>query len=363
MTIRETLFGSAVDFLSHTLENASQKITPRSAALADGTTLTLHALGILEVTPAGDEPRAQPPKLILSAGIHGNETAPIEFCNTLVNEIIDCQYSVKTATLFIFGNPQAMVAGERFIEHNMNRLFCGKHAAPQYCDSIEGLRAALIEQCVADFAKTDGNEATNDLAVNHYDLHTAIRDSVFEKFAIYPYIPGRNTNAMQLQFLAFSDIEAFLFQTTPASTFSSHTAVNFGAESFTVELGKVKPFGQNDLSRYQAITENLRTRLQGEWPVQRRAEHRVRCFIASHEIINTGKDFVLHIPEDVSNFTEYPVGSLIWQDRETCYRVANQAEYIVFPNSKVGPGQRAGIMLRLVDMGEASTDVPPAIVH
>ncbi len=357
-TIRQTLFGASTDFLSHTLEYASVAIEACSTQLADGTTIILHALGVLEFIPPANDNSIKPTKLILSAGIHGNETAPIEFCNTLINEVINGACPVKVPTLFIFGNPEAMVTGERYIEHNLNRLFCGLHASASYCGSIEGKRAALLEHYVDEFVKRGGK-----FLVNHYDLHTAIRDSVFERFAIYPYIAGRATSPTQLQFLAFSDVEAFLFQTTPATTFSSHTAENYEAESFTVELGKVRPFGQNPDFKYRAITDNLRLRLKGKWPQPRRTEHRVQCFIASHEIINTGKDFVLYIPEDVSNFREYPKGSLIWEDKEKSYRVKDQVEYIVFPNSKVGVGQRAGIMLRLVNMGEAPRQPAPPIIH
>lgn len=356
MTIQETLFGSASDFLIHTLENASKEIKTRSIALADGTSIILHALGILEIAPANHSASPQPPKLILSAGVHGNETAPIEFCNILINEVMEGLYSVKAPSLFIFGNPQAMVNGERFIEHNMGRLFCGNHADKAYCNSVDGKRAALIEQCVADFVKDAPN-------VNHYDLHTAIRDSVIEKFALYPYIPGRTAKPMQLQFLAFSDISAFLFQTAPATTFSSHTAINFSAESFTVELGKAKPFGQNDLERYTAFTDNLRTRLKGGWPTPKHAEHRVQCFIASHEIINSGNNFALHIPEDISNFTKFPVGSLIWENDEQTYTVQGQDEYIVFPNSNVDPGQPVGLMLRLVDMSAPNQVTKQSTLH
>lgn len=356
--IRTHLFGNSADFLSHTLDNATRHIESRSAHLADGSKVILHALGVLEFAPIDNGNSIKPIKLILSAGIHGNETAPIEFCNSLIDEVIDGLYSIKVPTLFIFGHPQAMVAGERFIEQNLNRLFCGVHASPEYCDSIEGKRAALIEQHVDRFVKEDENQL-----VNHYDLHTAIRDSVFERFAIYPYIAGRTTNPAQLQFLAFSDVEAFLFQSSSATTFSSHTAENYSAESFTVELGKVRPFGANPEYKYRAITDNLRLRLKGLWPQPRRPEHRVQCFIACHEIINTGKDFVLHIPEDVSNFREYPKGSLIWEDKDHSYRVKDQVEYIVFPNSKVGVGQRAGIMLRLINMADTPEQPTPPVIH
>ncbi|UZE97015.1 succinylglutamate desuccinylase [Alkalimarinus alittae] len=355
-TTRRTLFGTSYDFLSHSLENATKSIDPCSVNLVDGSTVILHALGCLEFVPAHNENAIKPTKLILSAGIHGNETAPIEFCNTLINEILDGLYPIKVPTLFIFGNPQAMVAGERFVEQNLNRLFCGLHESTAYSYSVEGKRAALIERYVDSFVKEGG-----ECLVNHYDLHTAIRNSEFEKFAISPYIAGRSTNPSQLQFLAFSDIEAFIFQTTPGNTFSSHTAEKYNAESFTVELGKVRAFGNNLDFKYHAITENLRLRLQGRWPTPRKSEHRIQCFISSHEIINTGKDFVLHIPEDVSNFKKYPKGSLIWEDKEQHYYVKDQDEYIVFPNSQVEAGQRAGIMLRLVNMGD--TKHPPPSLH
>lgn len=355
---RKDIFDPSSDFLNHTLENAATTANihtapPRTAQLADGTSIILHNVGCLEFIPAPNKNLIMPTKLILSAGIHGNETAPIELCNTLINEIFDGHISIKTPTLFIFGNPQAISAEKRFIEHNLNRLFCGTHNRVPFKDSVEGDRAAIIEHYVDLFIKKNGNQL-----VNHYDLHTAIRDSEFEKFAISPFIQGRSTNASQLQFLAFSDIEAFIFQTTHGTTFSSHTAERYNAESFTVELGKVQSFGENDESKYRAITENLRLRLQGGWPSPRKAEHRIQCFISSHEIINTGKGFTLHIPDDVSNFTPYPKGHLIWQDNEQSYRVKDEFEYIVFPNSNVEAGQRAGIMLRKVDMSGISQQPP-----
>ena len=65
-----------------------------------------------------------------------------------------------------------------------------------------------------------------------------------------------------------------------------------------------------------------------------------------HEIVNTGADFVLHVPDDVPNFTEYREGALIWTGDGREYRVHGEPQYIVFPNRDVKPGQRAGLMVR-----------------
>jgi len=54
----------------------------------------------------------------------------------------------------------------------------------------------------------------------HYDLHTAIRSSEIEKFAVYPYLHTRSWSKQQLAFLESCDIEAVLLSNQPAGTFS-----------------------------------------------------------------------------------------------------------------------------------------------
>ena len=73
------------------------------------------------------------------------------------------------------------------------------------------------------------------------------------------------------------------------------------------------------------------------------------AFEVVHEILNTGEGFQLHIPDDVANFTEYAPGTVIWDDPDTCYRVGERPEAIVFPNREVPVGQRAGLMIRARD--------------
>jgi succinylglutamate desuccinylase len=65
--------------------------------------------------------------IVLSCGVHGNETAPIEICENLVKNILLGEIIVKQRVLFLFGNLPAMDIAERFIEENMNRLFSGEH--------------------------------------------------------------------------------------------------------------------------------------------------------------------------------------------------------------------------------------------
>lgn len=333
---RRALFGDHRDFLSHTLSNAGESSPHATTHLGSGVVIERLDTGILLIQP----PLPPQRQLIVSAGIHGNETAPIEVCNQLLDEILDERWVPETATLMIFGNPQAMVRGVRFVDYNLNRLFTGIHANAPYLGSLEGERARQLEQWVEHFVEAG-------LPLAHYDLHTAIRPSKREKFAVYPFIPDREVPDRQLAFLAASDVNTLLLQHKKASTFSSHTAIRYGAESFTVELGKVYPFGQNDLSRFTGIRDSLRQLLMGNIiSVDADVREKVDLFQVVHEIINTGEDFQFHVPDDVANFTEYASGTVIWQDRNGDYKVGAEPEAVVFPNRDVPVGQRVGLMVR-----------------
>lgn len=336
------LFDASSDWLANTLANASSELTPALSRLPDGTDIVRPTAGVLELTPAATHSNPNHEALIVSAGVHGNETAPIEVLNQLVNELLAGEWTLTCPLLLIFGNPEAMVAGERFVDVNMNRLFAGAHARDEYRGLPEAIRASALEELCREFARKHSG-----LALSHYDLHTAIRPSHREKFALYPFVEGREVPSDQCRFLLEAEVETLLLQHKAGTTFSSFTSSDLGAESFTVELGKVRPFGQNDLARFSGIRDALRRRFQGEpSPGQSSGPEGLTIFEVVHEILNTGEDFRFHIPDDVANFTEYEPGTVIWEDGETCYRVGEVPEAIVFPNRDVPVGQRVGLMIR-----------------
>lgn len=336
MTARRQLFDDFPGWLSHTLAHPDTAPAGRSAILPDGSRIELTGAGILRLVPATP---VLGRRLMVSAGVHGNETAPIEVLDRLVDQLLDGDWAPATETLLILGNPPAMVAGRRFLDHNLNRLFNGAHHQPVYAGAPEAARAALLEQTCELFAQ--GAEG-----LLHYDLHTAIRPSKREKFALYPYLPGRQVPADQIRFLAASDVHTLLLQHKQGTTFSAFSASRLGAESMTIELGRVQPFGQNDLGRFAGIEHSLRQLIAGQDLGQDASADAVVVFEVVEEIINTGEHFRFHIPDDVANFTEYGPGELIWEDRQQQYRVGDQPEAIVFPNRDVPVGHRVGLLVR-----------------
>lgn len=205
--------------------------------------------GALEVRPSADTDSGL--DLLLSAGVHGNETAPIELLDTLVQAIARGQLIPRARILFLFGNPEAMRRGVRYIERDVNRLFNGRHDA---VGGNEALRACELERLATTFFSLPQRTRL------HYDLHTAIRGSRIEQFALYPWKQGREHSRQELARLQAAGMRAVLLQNKPSITFSAFTYEQLDAEAFTLELGKARPFGHNaevDLSRLEASLRHL----------------------------------------------------------------------------------------------------------
>lgn len=289
--------------------------------------------GIVELTPFADATAS----VVLSAGIHGDETAPIELLDRLLHDLLHGDQALAARLLIVLGNPAAMRLGRRYADDDMNRLFSGRHA--KLPESRDARRAAVLEAAVARFFALAPR-----LPRRHYDLHTAIRPSLIERFGLLPCQNDRPYDADLLAWLDASGIEALIVNRSAGGTFCQHTCDRHGAASCTLELGKVRPFGQNDLTRFAAIDGALRRLIAGA-PRPARQGTALRVFDVAEEIVKHGDTFELLLPDDVPNFTPYPRGTPIAREGDAGYAVRNAEERIVFPNSRVKPGLRAGLMV------------------
>jgi succinylglutamate desuccinylase len=302
----------------------------------EGTRLRWLAEGALEVTPAAARDNGQ--DLLLSAGIHGNETAPIELLDRLLQGIARNQLQPCARILILFGNPAAMRRGERYIDQDINRLFNGRH--DQY-SGTEALRASDLEHLAATFFNKPERTRL------HYDLHTAIRGSKIEQFALYPYQQGRPRSKRELARLSAAGIEAVLLHNKSSITFSAYTYTQLGAEAFTLELGKARPFGQNELVNLDRLEQHLQALIEGretEGATDDLGE--LKLFAVAREVIKHSDGFRLHLPDDIENFSELPIGYLLAEDlTNTRWVVDEPGARIIFPNPKVKNGLRAGILV------------------
>lgn len=313
---------------------AGREPTEKIQLTREGVRLHWLANGALEVTPSVSADSGL--DLLLSAGIHGNETAPIELLDRLLQGIASGQLIPQARILFLFGNPEAMRCGERYIEQDINRLFSGRH---EQSSGPEALRANELEHLAAAFFGKPGR------ARLHYDLHTAIRGSKIEQFALYPYAEGRAHSPRELARLRAAGIEAVLLQKKVGITFSSYTYAHLDAEAFTLELGKARPFGQNQQVNLDPLERRLRLIIENSEPADSALDG-LQLFSVAREVIKHSDAFRLHLPADVENFSELPVGYLLAEDiAGTRWLVEEPGARIIFPNPKVKNGLRAGILI------------------
>ncbi|MFY8275064.1 succinylglutamate desuccinylase [Pseudoalteromonas sp. SSDWG2] len=331
------------DFLSITRENEFN-LSPEQFTLGDGTVVKVLDTGVIEFTPQNPGNK----DFVFSSAVHGNETAPIEICDELIKAIISGTITLAHRVMFIFGNPKSINIGERFVDENLNRLFCGKHSVGEVSNP-ERERAKKLEQYVEQFFMSHGEGRYR----AHYDLHTAIRDSKNEKFAVYPFLHGKPHKREQLQFLVSCGVQTVLLMAEPASTFSYFSSKTFGADAFTIELGKVRPFGENDMSRFEqakSTLEALITQESVQYP-DLKAED-VELFAVYRTINRTHETFSFTFDDNVPNFTGFAKGELLGIDGEQEIRAEVDGEAIIFPNAKVALGQRALLTVIPTELSE-----------
>lgn len=307
--------------------------TPSVWALPDGGKASWLGAGALLLEPS----KPQADSLLVSCGVHGNETAPVEVVEGIVGDVLAGRLPLTVRLLVLLGNLDALATGERYLDYDMNRLFNGAHAKQP--EAREAKRAAELEQLASGFFADAQAQRL------HYDMHTAIRGSVFEKFAIYPYQDGGPVNLPQFAWMEAAGIEAMLLHSAPAATFSYYTTRHCDAQAFTLELGKARPFGQNDLARFASIDHALRRLISNDEQAPAERPRALPCFQAKYDIVKLSDAFHFYLADNVENFTTLADGFLIAEDGETRYLAQGGEERILFPNPKVKNGLRAGIVV------------------
>ncbi|MCG2574958.1 succinylglutamate desuccinylase [Acinetobacter sp. ME22] len=288
--------------------------------------------GILECIPHNSSTSS----IIISAGIHGNETAPIEIIDQIVNDLFSGKIILKEHVLFIFGNPQAIRLGKRYLENDLNRLF--------FCDyndietDREIQRAKELEKAVDLFFK---NSPINNKRY-HYDLHTAIRTSLFQTFALLPYQVHPYDNKL-IEFIESSNIDALVYHNEIGKTFTQFTSSLFLSASVTLELGKANKLGENNLVEFNDIKMMLENiLLKKEFPFRKKSF--IDIFIVKSSILKEYDDFKFNLPDNAPNFTLFaPKNIIATQNKNEI--LFNSEVRILFPNNNVKKGLRAGLII------------------
>lgn len=289
------------------------------------------ARGILQIRkPGAGQER---PRLLLSVGIHGDETAPIEMLANSLHALASSPSSLAVDLMVVIGNLEAVAQGKRFIEADLNRMF--RNGRGELQAAAEAQRADEIMAAADAFFGKGGAEKW------HLDLHTAIRPSHYPTFAVVQEAGTRKEEL--IAWLGQAGIGAAILSPPSSGTFSAYTATQFGATSATIELGQIGELGRNDLTELVPVQAALDGFLRSGSPVAGAA--RPHVFRVAQELVKHSDAFRMAFDNETKNFTPMAPGALIAEDGATVYRVGAQTEYVVFPNPDVRPGLRAGLMV------------------
>ncbi|WP_313704506.1 succinylglutamate desuccinylase [Massilia sp.] len=296
-----------------------------------GFTVMLPARGVMTVKAAG----ASRPAVLLSVGVHGDETGPIEMVAHVIEALSRQPAALAVDLMLCVGNIDAIAAGKRFIDADLNRMFKADRGA--LAGTAESARADEI------IAATDAFfEGAGPLRW-HLDLHTAIRASHYPMFAIVPELIAQERKSALIGWLGQAAIGAIIMNPKSAGTYSYYSSEHHGAAGSTVELGRVGTLGKNNLAQFADAAQALDALLRGaEAPPAKAAPH---VFKVAQEVVKLSDAFTMGFSKETPNFASLKRGEVIATDGETVYTVFHDEEMVVFPNPDVRVGLRAGLMV------------------
>jgi len=297
-----------------------------------GFTVGLPAKGILTVKAAQAD--ASRPAVLLSVGVHGDETGPIEMVAHAIEALSRSPGELDVDLMLCVGSIDAIAVGKRFIDADLNRMF--RLQRGDLAGTFEAGRADDIIAATRGFFEGAGARRW------HLDLHTAIRGSRYPKFAIVPQLIADDARTELIAWLGVAGIEAVIMNPASAGTYSYWTAEQHGAAASTVELGRIGTLGQNDLSQFSEASSALAGLLRGSSRGQGKAP---LVFDTAQSITKLSDQFTMSFGRGTENFTPLRKGDIIATDGDTVYTVQHDEECVVFPNPDVRVGLRAGIMV------------------
>lgn len=293
----------------------------------------LPAPGILTVK--GAVPDDQRPSVLVSVGVHGDETGPIEMVAWLIEALSRTPEALAVDLMLCVGNIDAIAQGKRFIDADLNRMFRLERGA--LAGTAEAARADALIAATCDFFEDAGARRW------HLDLHTAIRPSHYPMFAIVPEIIAEEPRKALIDWLGQAAIGAVIMNPKSVGTYSYYSSEHHGAAGSTVELGRVGTLGQNDLSQFAAASGALDRLLRGLPDLPASAAPHV--YATARQVIKLSDAFSMTVGRETWNFTPMKKGEVIATDGGTVYRVEHDEELVVFPNPDVRVGLRAGLMV------------------
>ncbi|GAB7220042.1 succinylglutamate desuccinylase [Vibrio comitans] len=317
-------------FLQETLQASA--VSPRSVTLDNGVQMSLLKKGVLKISPPSEAKQSK--YVVISSAVHGNETAPIEMVDDLACQIASESIVPQHHLLLIIAHPNAILAEQRFVETNLNRLF----GDADYPESQELALAVSLKEQVTHFWQ-DVPMANR----WHLDMHCSIRASKHYTFAISPQSTYPTRQKEFIDFMQKAGIEAVLLSEEPSSTFSWFSSSKFGAQAATLELGQVAKFGHNDMNKLAQFTTAFLELVES---VESIIEGDMITYQVDSSIYRENMDFEFYFDKALPNFSRFAEGAQLGKDGDKVLTMPVEQGGVVFPNPNVELKQRAALIVK-----------------
>ena len=318
----------------------SQPFVTGEWVLDSGLHCQLLYRGVLQITPR--ELASDAKDIVLSSGIHGDETSPIELIQQIASGVVLGHIQPVHRLLLIIAHPEAINHQQRFMAENMNRLFQVRN--PER--NNECCVANSLQLAINSFYGTSTAIKPDRW---HLDLHCAIRPSQHDTFAISPYSDKHTRSNKLFSFIHHAKLEAVLLSNIPSPTFAWYSAEYHGAQSLTVELGRVGKIGHNNLLLLAQFSHAM-LQLITDVTVPIIWTSEVEVYQVSRIIVKQQEGFYFTFNDDVANFTFFAEGDEFAVEGDKTYVASVGGESVVFPNRHVILGQRAALMVKKANL-------------
>ncbi|WP_432773736.1 succinylglutamate desuccinylase [Francisella salimarina] len=310
----------------------SQKHYPKVTKVKNGNLIKYYNDCIVAIFPTA---KTSQKAMIVSVGIHGDETEPVELVYKLFNDLINGNITINRPLMIIVGNLEAIRQGKRQIEVNLNRCFDIDELSLN--NSLEHKRALDIITVIDHFKKElDAENTSIELLL---DLHSYVYPDYFceyqddkTQFAIC--VKEQPYNLSHEKILFACNLGKVITDINMKGTLVSFIVKKYPyITSMVFELGHAHKLGDNNPLDLENISNYLYTQVSEKYnqKIQRNSQQ-IEKYKFCPSVIKNNETFELNNNICLKNFTKYKKGTVLaYENGEVIYKAPSDNHTVLFP--------------------------------
>ena len=310
----------------------SQKHYPKVTKNKNGNLIKYYDDGVVAIFPTTKA--LQKKAIIISAGIHGDETGPVELVQKLFDSLLN-KLVINCPLMIILGNLEAIRQGKRQIETNLNRCFDADEL--KLNSSLEHKRALKIIHAIDNFKKELDAE---DISIKMLlDLHSYVYPDYFceyqsdkTQFAIC--VKEQPYSLDHKKILSACDLGKVITDIDMKGTLVSFIVNKYPhITSMVFELGHAHKLGDNNPLDLENISNYIYAQISEKYNQNRQiSSQQIEKYKFCPPVIKNNETFELNNDICLKNFTKYKKGTVLaYENGEAIYQVPSDNHTVLFP--------------------------------